>query len=189
MNKISNTIIRLLGIDKSSINNFNDFVFLPFIMSIYSRRIRHFYLRRRMGGLGKNSFVSRNVRFRNIQNIIVGEGCVINPNVLLDGRGGKLVIGNNVDIAQECIIWTMGHDSKTHKAKCGSVTIGDYCWIGCRAMIMPGITIGNSSICAANAVITRDVEPNSIYAGVPAHKISQRNRTANYTLSFNTLFR
>lgn len=139
-----------------------------------------------MGGLGKGSFVSRNVRFRNIKNIVVGEGCVINPNVLLDGRGGKIKIGDNVDIAQESIIWTMGHDPQTHKAKCGSVTIGDYCWIGCRAMIMPGITIGESSICAANAVVTKDMDSNSIYAGIPARKISQRNRTTNYKLSFNS---
>lgn len=142
-----------------------------------------------MGGLGKGSFVSRNVRFRNIKNIVVGEGCVINPNVLLDGRGGKIKIGDNVDIAQESIIWTMGHDPQTHKAKCGSVTIGDYCWIGCRAMIMPGITIGESSICAANAVVTKDMDSNSIYAGIPARKISQRNRTTNYKLSFNSKYR
>lgn len=189
MNKIANIIIRLLRIDKSSINNFNDFVILPFIMSLYSRRIRHYYLRKKMGGLGKGSFVSRNVKFRNTKNIFIGEGCVINPNVLLDGRGGKITIGNNVDIAQESIIWTMGHDPQTHDNRVGDVIIEDYSWIGCRVMIMPGVMIGESSVCAACAVITKNVESNSIYGGVPARKICNRDRKKNYRLSFKTIFR
>ena len=107
MNFITKLLIKVFRIKKSSIDNFDDFVMQPFIMSLYSRRIRHLYLRRKLGGLGKSSFISRNVRFRNTKNIFIGEGCVINPYVLLDGRGGKLIIGDNVDIAQESVIWTM----------------------------------------------------------------------------------
>lgn len=71
----------------------------------------------------------------------------------------------------------------------GDVYIGDYCWIGCRVMIKPGVRIGRSSICAAYAVITRDVEENAIYGGIPAKRIGDRNRTKDYILSFKSKYR
>lgn len=189
MNIISRGFIKLFHIKRSTIDNFNDFVFLPFIMSLYSRRIRHFYLRKKMGKLGKESFISRNVRFRNIRNISIGEGCVINPHVLLDGRGGRLIIGDNVDIAQETNIWTLEHDPQSHKSIGADVAIHDYCWIGSRVTILPGVNIGKSSICAAGAIVTKNVPDNVIVGGVPAKIIGKRNRAINYKLQFSTIFR
>lgn len=138
--------------------------------------------------VGRNTVVCKNVLFRKGQNIHIGDNCVINENTLLDGRGGLVIIGNHVDIAQESILWTMGHDPHTHKPVRGDIVIGDYCWIGCRVQIMPGITIGGSSICAAGAIVTKNIEPNSIYGGVPARRISDRNRTEDYELSFNSKY-
>ena len=158
-------------------------------MSLYSRRIRHFYLKKKIGKIGKGSFISRKVKFRNIGNIYIGEGCVINPDVLLDGRGGKLTIGNNVDIAQETIIWTLGHDPHTHKSVGGNITINDYTWIGSRVTILPGVTVGKDSICAAGSVVTKDVPENVIVGGIPAKIIGKRNRTIDYKLHFSTIFR
>ncbi len=189
MASINGFLARLLGLDYSTIRNYNDYVVLPFVMSLYSRRLRHWYLRRKMGGLGKDSFISRQVRFRNIQNVFVGEGSVVNPDVLLDGRGGKVVIGNHVDVAQETNIWTQQHDTHTHAAVGGDTVIGDYVWIGSRVTILPGVTIGENSICATGAVVTKDVPPNTIVGGVPAKIIGMRNRTEDYKLSFNTIFR
>ena len=54
------------------------------------------------------------------------------------------------------------------------VVIGDDVWIGYRAVIMSGVRIGSGSIIAAGAVLTKDVEPMSIYAGVPARKVADR---------------
>lgn len=54
------------------------------------------------------------------------------------------------------------------------VTIGHDCWIGHKAIIMPGITIGNGAVVAAGAVVTRDVAPYTVVAGVPAKQISRR---------------
>lgn len=139
--------------------------------------------------IGHNTVVCKNVLFRVGGNIIIGDNCVINERTLLDGRGGVIRIGDHVDIAQESIIWTMGHNTHTHQAVLGNVEIGDYCWIGCRVQIMPGLTIGKSSICAAGAIITKNVEPNSIYGGVPARRLSSRDRTIDYTLTFNSKYR
>ena len=188
MASLKSLFVRMFGIQDSTLDNFRDFVVQPFIMSLYSRRLRHAYLRRKMR-LGKGSFISRHVRFRAIHNISVGEGCVVNPDVLLDGRGGKLIIGNHVDIAQETNIWTLQHDTHTHHAIGADTIIGDYVWIGSRCTILPGVRIGDNAICAAGAVVTKEVPPNSIVGGVPAKVIGSRNRTEDYKLTFNTIFR
>lgn len=54
------------------------------------------------------------------------------------------------------------------------VTIGDDVWIGYGSIILSGVNIGNGSIIAAGSVVTKDVEPYCIYAGVPAKKVSDR---------------
>ena len=54
------------------------------------------------------------------------------------------------------------------------VYIGNDVWIGDRALILPGVHIGDGSIIAAGAVVTKDVSPYSIVAGVPARKIRDR---------------
>ena len=55
------------------------------------------------------------------------------------------------------------------------IIIGDDVWIGTGAMIMDGVTIGDHSVIAAGAVVTKDVPANVIYAGVPAKLIKVRN--------------
>ena len=49
--------------------------------------------------------------------------------------------------------------------------IGSDCWIGANATIIAGVTIGHGTIIAANAVLTKDAEPFSVYAGIPAKKV------------------
>jgi len=58
----------------------------------------------------------------------------------------------------------------------GGVTIGNDVWIGTHAVILDGVTIGNGSVIAAGAVITKNVEPYSIMAGVPAKLIGHRKK-------------
>ena len=60
------------------------------------------------------------------------------------------------------------------RAELKATTIGRDCWIGARSTIMCGVNIGDGSIIAAGAVVTKDVEPYSIYGGVPAKKIKAR---------------
>ena len=94
-----------------------------------------------------------------------------------------------MDIAQEANIWTLEHDSHTHESIAKDVYIEDYAWIGNRTIILPGATIGKDSICAAGAVVTKDVPPNSIVGGVPAKVIGTRDRTIDYKLHFCSVFR
>jgi len=51
------------------------------------------------------------------------------------------------------------------------VRIGDRCWLGARAMILPGVTVGEGTIIGAGAVVNKDCEPGAVYAGVPARRV------------------
>jgi maltose O-acetyltransferase len=62
------------------------------------------------------------------------------------------------------------------------VVIEDFAWISCRTVVLPGTRIGKGAVVAAGAVVTKDVEPYSIVAGVPAKKIGERSRDLNYYL-------
>ena len=142
-----------------------------------SKRIRHLGLKL----LGIK--MSQNVRFyqgfhiRSPKGISIGEGCSIGPKVLLDGRKG-LYIGKNVTIAYEAIVWTLNHDyNDIHfSGKGASVTINDFAWVCSRSIILPGIVIGEGAVVASGAVVTKDVPPYAIVAGVPARIIGQREK-------------
>ena len=141
--------------------------------------------------IGKDSNLLRNVNILIPSNIKIGDNCVINSKALLDGRGGKLIIGNNVDIAREVNIWTLEHDPHDdfHKAIGGNVIIEDYVWIASRATILPNVRIGKGAVIASGAVVTKDVPEMSIVGGVPAKIIGKRTSKLKYTLNYKPLFR
>ena len=136
--------------------------------------------------------LASNVRFyqgfhiRNPKGISIGEGVSIGPKVLLDGRKG-LKIGRSVVIAYEAIIWTLNHDyNDVHFCgKGASVEIDDYAWICSRSMILPGIKIGKGAVVASGAIVTKDVPPYSIVAGIPAKVIGKRMEKA-YDYGYNS---
>lgn len=122
-----------------------------------------------------SSYICRNVDLRSPYRICIGKNTTINKRCVLDGRGG-LIIGNNVDIAQESNIWTEQHDynSPTYNSVSAPVVIEDYVWVASRATILPGVTIGKGAVVASGAVVTKDVPPLSIVGGVPAKIIGKR---------------
>ena len=147
--------------------------------------LRHF-LYRLVFRIGKDSTVLWGVWIRG-NRITVGDNCVINSHVMLDGRGHELVIGDNVDIAPFVHIWTQEHDpnSPAHAGRGGAVQIGAHCWIAAGATILPGVDIGEGAVVSAGAVVTTDVEPWTIVGGTPARAISLRARNIAYKLRYN----
>ena len=107
----------------------------------------------------------------------VGTGCNIGFDNHIDCRRG-VYIGNNVCLATNVFIWTLHHDyNDIHfDVKGGKVVINDFVWVCSRAIILPGVTIGEGAVVAAGAVVTKDVEPWTIVGGVPAKKIGKRGR-------------
>ncbi len=145
--------------------------------------IRTFFYNLLIGKIGKSNSFLMGLEIRKPGNIEIGNNNVFNRNVLLDGRGGKLIIGNNVDIAQETNIWTLEHDvhDDYHKDSGANVIIEDYVWIASRVTILPGVHIGRGAVVAACSLINKDVPPMAIVGGVPAKIIGERKSALLYT--------
>lgn len=139
-----------------------------------------------LGGWGKRSGVQRGCRFLNGRKIFLGERNVINFGCLLDGRKFSIKIGNNVAVGPEATILTLGHDprSATFEDRGGDVAIGDRAWICYRAIILPGVEIGEGAVVGAGAVVSKNVDPYTIVVGNPAKPVGQRT-TEDGDLNFN----
>lgn len=140
--------------------------------------------------LGKASTLHTGIRVFDPRHIRVGEGTIIGYATFIDGRD-KVTIGNHVDIASEVMIYNSEHDisSPDFAPILAPVKIGDYVFIGPRAIILPGVTIGDGAVIAAGAVVTKDVEPATIVGGVPAKVIGERSlKNPHYKLGRFKLF-
>ncbi|WP_198660015.1 acyltransferase [Acidithiobacillus ferrivorans] len=101
-----------------------------------------------------------------------------------------VIIGNNVSISTEVQILTADHDiqSRIFKGHTAPVLIGDFVFIGTRAIILKGISLGKDSAVCAGAVVTKNVEDFSVVAGVPAREIYKRTTELDYTINYGRLF-
>ena len=152
-------------------------------------RVRHWYLRRFCGvRLGRDSSIAMGC-FITGYNLRIGDNTVINRFTYLDGRC-DLVIGNNVNISHFTLIQTLTHDPQSPGFAClvRPVTIEDHVWIGARALICPGVTIGEGAVIGAGAVVTADVPPYAVAAGNPARVVNTRTRDIRYRSRYFPFF-
>jgi acetyltransferase-like isoleucine patch superfamily enzyme len=148
------------------------------------RKLRHACYRRMGLTLGSGAVVHRRLELRAASGVQIGDGTVIGFDVILDGRRG-IAIGAHVNVSSEVAIWTLQHDHRDPKfGDCGGrVTIGDRAWLSFRATILPSVNIGEGAVVAAGALVTRDVPPYAIVAGVPARVVGWRSpRELSYEL-------
>jgi maltose O-acetyltransferase len=125
--------------------------------------------------IGAGSSIHMGLVVYNPRGISVGRDSIVGEKATLDGRG-TLTIGDHVALASEVMIYNSQHDVHDDHFSpiTKSVTIGDYAFIGPRAIILPGVSVGRGGVVAAGAVVTKDVEEMSIVAGVPAVPIGKR---------------
>jgi maltose O-acetyltransferase len=134
--------------------------------------------------IGRGSVIHTKARFYDPRNISIGEDAIIGEFSVLDGRD-KLTIGSHVDIASEVMIYNSEHDinDEYFRAKNSPVVIEDYVFIGPRAIVLAGVTVGRGAVIGAGAVVTKDVPPYAIVGGVPAKIIGERrNKDLHYKL-------
>ncbi|MBO0408685.1 DapH/DapD/GlmU-related protein [Aeromonas hydrophila] len=119
------------------------------------------------------------------KNIIIGERCQINDSVHI-AAADSIVIGDDVLIASRVFITDLNHGnysgeehshpdsiSRERTLHTKPVVIGSNVWLGEGVVVLPGVTIGKSSIIGANSVVSRDIPANSIAVGNPARVIKQ----------------
>lgn len=109
----------------------------------------------------------------------IGARSRINRDCTVDVRGG-LRIGDDVSISAEVLILTAAHHAADSEwsGESRPVTIEDNVWVGMRAIVMPGVTLGRGSVVSAGAVVTRDVPPLTIVFGSPARAVGTRPEEA-----------
>ena len=140
--------------------------------------------------IGQGSRLHMWANFFKPKNIEIGDDTIIGDHVFLDGRA-KLTICSHVDIASSVMIYNSEHnlESQDFSAREETVEIGDFCFVGPRAIILPGVKIGKGAVVAAGAVVTRDVPEFAIVGGVPAKVIGERkNQNPQYKLGRARLF-
>jgi len=164
-----------------------------FIMNQPSYKLRHFTLSKLLNvKIGVDSSIHYGCFVTGSEHgslIEIGDNSVINRFTYLDGRF-PLKIGNNVNISHYTIIQTLTHDPDASDfcGVPGNVVIEDHVWIGTRAMIMPGVTIGEGAVIGAGSVVTKDIPPYSIAVGVPAKVIKKRNTELDYKTKYFPFF-
>ena len=129
---------------------------------------------------GDNIRIMEHVWIERPDNLTLGENCRINRGVYIQASGG-VDIGSNVGIGPGALIYSLNHnfrdkDRLYHEQGYteARVIIEDDVWIASYAKIMPGVTVCQGTVVGAGAVVTKDTEPYSIVAGVPAKVIGYR---------------
>jgi len=142
--------------------------------------------------LGKNVVIYSGALIRGPNKLTIGKGTMIGNHSVLDARN-SIEIGENVTFGHGVWLWSAQHShndpdfGSDPRAKLKKITVHDRAWLGPRVIVLPGCTIGEGAVIGAGAVVTKDIEPFSINAGVPARKIGERNRDINYVFNGKAL--
>lgn len=122
--------------------------------------------------------IAPGVRFSNTR-VGLAEGAFVNRGVHFEGEG-QIEVGSHAAIGPDVLILTSTHDTGPSSWRAGSgapryedVSIGAGVWVGARATILPGVTIGRGCVIAANAVVREDCPDDTMWAGVPARLVRQ----------------
>ena len=107
------------------------------------------------------------------KNITIGENVFINACCHFQDHGG-VIIGDGCQIGHNVVFATLNHGlapEERHTTYPAPIVLGKNVWIGSNATILQGVTIGDNVVIGAGAVVTRDLEANTVAAGVPAQFI------------------
>lgn len=107
------------------------------------------------------------------KNIRIGEDVFINACCHFQDHGG-VVLGDECQIGHNVVFATLNHDLSPATRKNtypAPIVLGKNVWVGSNATILQGVTIGDNAVIGAGAVVTRDVETNTVVGGIPARFI------------------
>ncbi len=155
-------------------------LFTTWLPSWRGSKLRVALLRREGATVGNNVNIGPLTRVFGPSGITLGDNVAIARNVFIDGRGG-LTIGGESLIGFDAVLLTWGHrfdDPNTPVHLQGfapePISVGARVWIGARAFVVPGTTIGDEAIVGTMALVTKDVPPKVVVGGIPAKVIRDR---------------
>ena len=140
---------------------------------------------KKFGKIGNDTFVDKTTKGF-LQNVYIGNNSYVGEGVYFNCLCANVIIGDYVCIANEVLFVTGDHktnivgeyiikNNKTPDDKLDiDITVEEDVWIGSRAIILKGVTVGKGSIIGAGSVVTKNVPPYSIVCGVPATIIKKR---------------
>lgn len=181
---------------KKIIKNFYMLIFHPilFLKFTVKSQSKNFHIKRRSNikdskylEIGKNVSIGTDVRINFFDNKY-DKYLFIADNVYICNRnsfivGGKISIGEDTILASDVAVISENHSVnpvdiipyKDQKIKCEDISIGKGCWIGEKAIILPGVHIGNKVVIGAGSVVTKSLPDYSIAVGNPAKIIKYYN--------------
>jgi acetyltransferase-like isoleucine patch superfamily enzyme len=140
-------------------------------------RIRAALLRWNGAVVGRRCFVRGGLVVQESFDFTIGDDVFVNAGCTFDGAA-PIVIENGAQLGFQVTLITGDHEIGEPRSRAGAhcarpIRIGLGAWIGARAVILPGVTIGRGAVVAAAAVVTRDVAPDTLVAGVPARVLRE----------------
>ncbi len=127
--------------------------------------------------IGKKASLSSGVRIGQRKDpLYIGDGTFVNQNVYFDATA-PVIIGKYCDIGYNVVFASSKHELVSNYninrpvAPSEPITVEDHVWIGCNAVLLSGVKIGKGSVVAAGSVVTKNVPPGVMVAGIPAKVI------------------
>lgn len=107
--------------------------------------------------------------------LVLGEDTFVNHACYLDAARGRIEIGRGCHLGPQVMVLTATHvhagSGTSRQASYATTVVGDGVWLGARATVLPGVTVGEGCVVAAGAVVAADCAPHGLYAGVPARRV------------------
>ncbi len=151
-------------------------------------RVLHFYhyahvSPRRKLTMARSARIAPNVSLRHAERISIGSGTHVGERAYLwaGAKHATITIGEHCRFGPEVFVTAVNYGMRPGEPMAyqerdeSDIVIGDDVWLGARVFIGAGVTIGDGCVVSANSVVTRDLPPNSIAAGVPARVVRRRD--------------
>ena len=134
----------------------------------------------------KKTIIYGGCEFRTPWNIHMGN-CVVSVGCIFDGRNG-IFVSDNVVFGSGVHIWTEEHSINDELFRVldenrQPVVIKDRAWICSDSTLLPGVVVGKGAVVASRACVTKNCDEYTVYGGVPAKKIGERNKNVSYELN------
>ena len=148
--------------------------FRPFAGPLF-RSYRSFVLRLWGAKIGRRCAIAAGAKIWAPWNLSMGDYVAVANGAELY-TVAPIRFGHHITISQDAYLCTASHDiSKRLKPLTTSpIEVGDFSWVCARAIVLPGVTVGEGAVVAAGAVVTKDVPPWTVVAGNPAREVKKR---------------